>query len=40
MLWLFDKKSFEQLAEPFKSPDLEDLNEDNNHKFLAMFRAL
>lgn len=40
MLWLFDKKSFEQLAEPFKSADLEGLNEDNNHKFLAVFRAL
>jgi Type III restriction enzyme, res subunit len=40
MLWLFDKKSFEQLAEPFKSPELEGLNEDNNHKFLAVFRAL
>ncbi len=40
MLWLFDKKSFEQLAEPFKSAELEDLNEDNNHKFLAVFRAL
>jgi hypothetical protein len=23
MLWLFDKKSFEQLAEPFKSAELE-----------------
>lgn len=40
MLWLFDKKSFEQLAEPFKSAELEGLNEDNNHKFLAVFRAL
>ena len=40
MLWLFDKKSFEQLAEPFKSAQLEGLNEDNNHKFLAVFRAL
>jgi hypothetical protein len=40
MLWLFDKKSFEQLAEPFKSADLEGLNEDNNHKCLAVFRAL
>ena len=40
MLWLFDKKSFEQLAEPFKSPELEGLNEDNNHKFLAVFKAL
>jgi len=40
MLWLFDKKSFEQLAEPFKAPELEGLNEDNNHKFLAVFRAL
>jgi hypothetical protein len=40
MLRLFDKNSFEQLAEPFKSADLEGLNEDNNHKFLAVFRAL
>jgi len=40
MLWLFDKTSFEQLAEPFKSAELEGLNEDNNHKFLAVFRAL
>jgi hypothetical protein len=40
MLWLFDKKSFEQLAEPFKLAELEGLNEDNNHKFLAVFRAL
>ncbi|MFO0807581.1 MAG: DEAD/DEAH box helicase family protein [Gemmataceae bacterium] len=40
MLWHFDKSSFEQLAEPFKSADLEGLNEDNNHKFLAVFRAL
>ncbi len=40
MLWLFDKKNFEQLAEPFKSLELEGLNEDNNHKFLAVFRAL
>ena len=40
MFWLFDKKSFEQLAEPFKLAELEGLNEDNNHKFLAVFRAL
>src|ERR1700693_4288333 len=40
MLWLFDKTSFMQLAEPFKAPELEGLNEDNNHKFLAVFRAL
>jgi hypothetical protein len=38
MLWLFGKKSFEQLAEPFKSAQLEGLNEDNNHKFLAVFK--
>ena len=38
LLWLFDKKSFEQLAEPFKSAQLEGLNEDNNHKFLAVFK--
>ena len=40
MLWLFDKKSFEQLAEPLNSAELEGLNEDNNHKFLAVFKAL
>ncbi|MFO0916098.1 MAG: DEAD/DEAH box helicase family protein [Pirellulales bacterium] len=40
MLWLFDKKSFEQLAEPFKSADLEGLNEDNNHRYLTVFKAL
>lgn len=38
MLWLFDKKSFEQLAEPFKAAQLEGLNEDNNHKFLTVFK--
>jgi hypothetical protein len=38
MLRLFDKKSFEQLAEPFKSAQLEGLDEDNNHKFLAVFK--
>ena len=38
MLWLFDKQNFEQLAEPFKSAQLEGLNEDNNHKFLAVFK--
>ena len=40
MLWLFDKKTFEQLAEPLKSPELEALNEDNNHRFLQVFKAL
>lgn len=40
MLRLFDKKSFEQLADPLKSADLEGLDEDNNHKFLAVFKAL
>ena len=38
MLWLFDKKSLEQLAEPFKSAELEGLNEVNNHKFLSVFK--
>ena len=38
LLWLFDKRSFEQLAEPFKSAQLEGLNEDNNHRFLGVFR--
>jgi hypothetical protein len=32
MLWLFEKKSFAQLAEPFKSADLEGLNEDNKRR--------
>ncbi len=40
MLQLFDKTGFEQLAEPFKSAELEGLDEDNNHKYLAVFRAL
>src|SRR6266851_460015 len=40
MLRLFDKKTFDQLAEPFKPPELEGLNEDNNHKYLQVFRAL
>lgn len=40
MLWLFDKKNFQQLAEPFKSTELEGLNEDNNHRYLAIFKAL
>ncbi len=40
MLWLFDKKSFEQLSAHLKASELEGLNEDNNHKFLAVFRAL
>ncbi len=40
MLSLFDRKDFDQLAEPFKRADLEGLNEDNNHKFLGVFRAL
>ncbi len=40
MLWLFDEKSFEQLAEPFKSAELEGLDEDNNHKFLHQFKLL
>ncbi len=40
MLGLFDKQSFEQLAEPLKNPDLEGLTEDNNHKFLQALTAL
>jgi len=40
MLWLFDKRSFEQLVEPLKSPELEGLNEDNGHKYLSALRAL
>src|SRR5207245_8332818 len=40
MLSLFEKKKFEELAEPFKPPELEGLNEDNNHKYVQVFRAL
>ena len=40
MLSLFDKNTFEQLAEPLKAPELEGLTEDNNHKFLRALRAL
>lgn len=40
LLSLFDKKSFDQLAEPFKLADLEGFNEDNNSNFLAVFGAL
>ncbi|MGC8560807.1 MAG: DEAD/DEAH box helicase family protein [Phycisphaerae bacterium] len=34
MLGLFDKTSFDQLAEPLKAPELEGLTEDNNHKYV------
>jgi hypothetical protein len=40
MLCLFEKKGFGQLAEPFKSVELEGLNEDNNHRFPAVVKAL
>ena len=40
MLGLFDKNTFEQLAEPLKAPELEGLTEDNNHRFLHALRAL
>jgi hypothetical protein len=40
MLWLFDKKTFEDLADPLKLPELEGLDEDNNHKFLQQFKLL
>jgi hypothetical protein len=40
MLWLFYRTSFDQLAEPFKSLELEGLNEDNNHKYLSVFKTL
>lgn len=40
LLGLFDKKSFEQLAEPLKPAELAGLDEDNNHKFLAALKAL
>ena len=36
MLNLFDKKSFDQLAQPLKDPGLEGLTEDNTHKFLQV----
>lgn len=40
MLWLFDKKSFEQIAEPLKMAELEGLDDDNTHKFLHQFKLL
>ena len=40
VLWLFDKKNFDQLAEPLKMPELEGLDEDNTHKFLHQFKLL
>lgn len=40
MLRLFDKTSFDQLAEPLKAPELEGLNDDNNHKYLQAIKAL
>src|SRR5262245_54588129 len=40
MLGLFDKNSFDDLAERLKSPELEGLDEDNNHKFLAELTLL
>src|SRR5438105_1949773 len=40
MLWLFDQKNFEQLAEPLKAPELEGLNGDNTHKYLPQMKAL
>lgn len=40
MLGLFDKATFEQLAEPLKSTELEGLDEDNTHKFLHYIRLL
>ena len=40
MLWLFDKKDFDELADPFKPPELEGLDDDNTHKFLHQFKLL
>jgi len=40
MLSLFDGRSFDQLADPLKPAELEGLDEDNNHKFLAQIRLL
>jgi hypothetical protein len=40
MLSLFDRKTFEQLADPLKASELEGLTADNNHKFLQAMRAL
>ncbi len=40
MLWLFDKRSFDQLAEPLKVAELEGLDDDNTHKFLHQLKLL
>ena len=40
MLSLFEATSFEQLAEPLKSLDLEGLDENNVHKFLHQMKLL
>lgn len=40
MLGLFDRTGIEQIADPLKSPDLEGLTEDNNHKYLPAIKAL
>ena len=40
MLWLFDKKDFDELTEPFKPSQLEGLDEDNTHNFLHQFKLL
>lgn len=36
LLSLFNKKTFEALAQHLKHPELEGLNEDNNHRFLSV----
>ncbi len=40
ILWLFDKNSFDEVADPLKLPELEGLDEDNNHRFLHQFKLL
>lgn len=40
LLSLFDKATFEALAEPFKLADLEGLDDDNNHRFLGVVKVL
>src|SRR3990172_10835335 len=40
LLSLFEKKTFEELAEPLKFDELEGLDEDNTHKFLHQLKLL
>ena len=40
MLSLLEKNNFDELADPFKLPELEGLDEDNTHRFLHQFKLL